>query len=45
MDISLQMQKEKELAFVSIAKKIAALMYNLLETPSEIRVVIKKYAN
>ena len=28
MAISLQLQKEKELVFVSIAKKFAALMYN-----------------
>ena len=39
MAISLQLQKEKELIFVSITKKFAALMYNQLETPSEIPVI------
>ena len=41
MAISLQPQKEKELVFVSITKKTAALMYNLLETPSETPVISK----
>ena len=33
MAISLQLQNENELVFVSITKKIAALMYNKLENP------------
>ena len=41
MAISLQLQKEKELVFVSTAKKFAALVYNYLETPSEILVISK----
>ena len=41
MAISLQLQKEKELVFVSTTKKFAALMYNQLETPSEIPVISK----
>ena len=42
MAISLQPQKEKELIFVAITKKkIAALMHNSLETPSEIPVILK----
>ena len=41
MAISLQLQKEKELVFVSITKKFAALIYNKLETPSEIQVISK----
>ena len=38
MAISLQLEKENE--FVSIKKKFAALMYNYLETPSEIPVIL-----
>ena len=39
--ISLQLEKGKELVFVSITKKFAALMYNKLEIPSEIPVISK----
>ena len=41
MAISLQLQNEKELVVVSVTKKIAALMYNKLETPFEILVISK----